>query len=63
MSLSGVLAVAGNILVITAIITNKKLWTPRYLGLLSLALSDILVGLISVPVMMFIYIKGLMNFV
>ena len=59
MGLSGVLAVAGNILVISAIITNKKLRTPRNLGLLSLTCSDILVGLVSVPVMIFIYLQGL----
>ena len=62
MGISGVLAVAGNILVITAIITNKKLRTPRNLGLFSLAWSDSLVGLVSVPVMIYIYIQGLTSY-
>ena len=58
MGLSGVMAVAGNILVITAIVANKKHRTPQNLGLLRLAMSDILVGVVSVPVMIYIYIQG-----
>ena len=60
MGLSGVMAVAGNILVITAIVANKKLRTPQNLRHLSLAMCDILVGVVSVPVMIYIYIQGLL---
>ena len=59
MGIFGVLAVVGNVLVIFAIFTCKKLRAAQNVGLMSLACSDVLVGLVSVPVMIFIYIQGL----
>lgn len=54
LAISTILTILGNLIIILAIIKDKKLHKPRNYLILSLAITDLLVGLIVMPVQSFI---------